>query len=235
MTVIIDIRTPSDCRAALVQRGFEIIALPPFPCLAEPVASHPDMLIFFTDKHLITHKSYFPLAQEQLNLIAQRSGRRLLLTDESIGNIYPSDVLLNAAVVGNTIIGSERTMSTHIKEYGIACQKQIINVKQGYAKCSVCIVDDNAIITADLGIADKAKKAGIDVLTVTPGHVTLEGYDTGFIGGASGLCRDTVYFCGNSDRHPDADSIRAFCQKHGKQVASLSDGKLLDVGTLFFL
>ena len=235
MTVIIDIRTPDDCRAALVQRRFEIVALPPFPRLPEPVASHPDMLIFFTDKHLITHKSYFPIAQEQLKLIAQRSERRLLLTDEPIGNIYPSDVLLNAAVVGNTIIGSERAMSAHIKNYGTECQKQIVNVKQGYAKCSVCVVDDNAIITADLGIADKAKEAGIDVLTVTPGHVTLEGYDTGFIGGASGIYRDTVYFCGNIDRHPDANAIRTFCQKHGKQAVSLSDGELFDVGTLFFL
>ncbi len=235
MTVIIDRRTPRDCQAALIQRGFEIIALPPFPCLPQPVASHPDMLIFFTDKHLITHKSYYPIAQDQLNLIAQKSGRELLLTDEPIGSVYPSDVLLNAAVVGNTVIGSERAMSAQIKEYCTACRKQIINVKQGYAKCSVCIIDDDAIITSDIGITDKAKKAGIDTLTVTPGHVHLDGYDCGFIGGASGLYRGTVYFCGNIDRHPDADAIRAFCQKHGKEAVSLSSEELFDVGTLFFL
>ncbi len=235
MTVIIDIRTPGNCQAALVKRDFEIIALPPFPCLPQPIASHPDMLIFFTDKHLITHKSYYPIAQDQLNLIAQKSKRELLLTDESIGNIYPSDVLLNAAVVGNSIIGRTDAISDYISNYAKSSGKELINVRQGYAKCSVCTVSDNAIITADRGIAAEATRHGIDTLTVSPGPVRLDGYDCGFIGGASGLYRDTVYFCGNIDRHPDADSIRTFCQKHGKQVASLSDGELLDVGTLFFL
>jgi len=235
MTVIIDIRTPDDCRAALVQRGFEIVALPPFPCLPDPVASHPDMLIFFTNKHLITHKSYFPLAQEQLNLIAQRSGRRLLLTDESIGNIYPSDVLLNAAVMGNTIIGSERTMSTHIKEYGISCQKQIINVKQGYAKCSTVTVGENAIITQDPSIYKAATAHGIDALKISDGGVSLRGYDTGFIGGASGALGAHVLFCGNLSLHADGEKISAFCQTHGKQALSLSHSPLYDYGTVFFV
>ena len=235
MTAIVDIRIPNDCRAALIQCGFEIITLPPLPCLPEPVASHPDMLMFFTDKHLITHKSYYPLAQDQLNLIAQKSRRELLLTDEPVGSTYPTDVLLNAAQVGNAIIGAKSAMSAHIKEYGTSCEKQLINVKQGYAKCSTCIVSDNAIITADTGIANKAKNAGIDVLTISPGHIKLDGYDYGFIGGASGICLNTVYFCGNIDSHPDANAIRVFCQKHGKKVVCLGKKELLDIGTLFFV
>ena len=63
----------------------------------------------------------------------------------------------------------------------------------------------------------------------------LDGYDTGFIGGASGADDDAVYFCGDVSHHPDADAIKAFCQKHGKECVSLSDEELTDVGTLFFI
>ena len=44
---------------------------------------------------------------------------------------------------------------------------EIINVKQGYAKCSICVVSDNAIITADKGIAKAAIQNRIDVLEIT--------------------------------------------------------------------
>ena len=235
MTVVTDIRTPNSCCEELRRRGFEIIALPPFPRLPAPVASHPDMLIFFTDDHLIAHESYYPIAYQQLELTAQRSGRKLLLTDEPTGDTYPTDVLLNSACIGNTIIGSERAMSAKIKEFCAHSGKDILNVKQGYAKCSVCIVDDNAIITADAGIAAKACSRGIDVLIVQAGHVRLDGYDCGFIGGASGRCDDTLYFCGNLNSHPDSNAIAEFCQKHGKTAVSLGDGQLFDVGTLFFI
>ena len=65
-----------------------------------------------------------------------------------------------------------------------------VNVSQGYAKCSTCVVGEDAIITYDRGIAKAADAAGMDVLVIEPGHVDLPGYDTGFIGGASGLVTD---------------------------------------------
>ena len=106
---------------------------------------------------------------------------------------------------------------------------------QGYTKCSVCVVSDNAIITADRAIATACAAVGIDVLTVSEGHISLPPYNFGFIGGASCACGDNVYFCGSLDTHPDGESIKEFCKNHGKLAVSLSDGELQDVGSLFFV
>lgn len=235
MLAVTDIKAPTECTEALQKLGFEVILLPPFPLLPAPVASHPDMLIFQADKRLLTHREYYEIACHQLDTICNTAGLELKFIDETVGNTYPRDVLLNAATVGNKLICSVNAVSAQIKEYFADQIKKMINVKQGYAKCSVCIVSDNAIITADRGIASAAKSAGIDVLTISPGYVILEGYDTGFIGGSSGCCGDTVYFCGNISIHPDNSAIYDFCASHGKKIACLGDTPLTDVGTIFFI
>ena len=96
-------------------------------------------------------------------------------------------------------------------------------------------MSENAIITADEGIAKTAAAHGIDVLKIREGYVDIDGYGYGFIGGASGACDDAVYFCGDILSHPDGQKIADFCEKHSKRCVSLSNDTLFDVGTLFFL
>ena len=40
----------------------------------------------------------------------------------------------------------------------------IFDSKQGYSKCSICVVNENAIITEDNGIARLLKNSQIDVI-----------------------------------------------------------------------
>ena len=105
-----------------------------------------------------------------------------------------------------------------------------IFVKQGYTRCSVCKINENAIITADKTIADAASSHGVDVLTISPGHVTLDGYDYGFIGGASFTYRDKIFFFGRIEDHPDHLKMRDFAEKHSAKLISLSDLPLCDIG-----
>ncbi len=234
MIAIVDERMPTTCQRALADRGFDIITLPPFPCLPAPVASHPDMLIFLSHRKLITHKDYYVIARGKLEEIADRAQAEIVLSSENISGVYPHDILFNAAEVGTHIFGRTNYISRHISDMCIKNKLNLIDVKQGYTKCSACIVDDNAIITYDNSIASAAQKQGIQVLKISPGHIRLDGYDTGFIGGASGTCGDTVYFCGNIDYHPDARAIRFFCSEHGKNVVSLGKHEFTDVGTIIF-
>lgn len=111
----------------------------------------------------------------------------------------------------------------------------ILNVGQGYSKCSCAILADGAIITADRGIATVTRQNGIDTLLISEGHVELPGYSYGFIGGASGLCGSRLYFCGDLEKHPDHMAIEAFSKMHSTQCISLSDGMLYDVGSLIFI
>jgi hypothetical protein len=231
--VITDNRIDKKCERGLRERGFELIKMPAFSIFQTPVAAHPDMLLFIGSEKIICHADYFAIAKKELSLIAEITGAELVLTSDPISSDYPRDVIFNAASVGMWLVCRRDAVLSNVAE--LYPENMIINVKQGYAKCSTAVVGDNAIITANPSIAKAVKEKGIDVLSVSPLGVRLDGYDCGFIGGASGTDEENVYFCGNIDLHPDSERIKAFCRKHGKNAVSLSDEPLYDYGTLIFV
>ncbi len=231
--VILDERIPKKALAALKDRGFLPFLLPASDQLAAPVASHPDMLMFFGDR-IFCNREYFEAATGVLSAISEVLGLPLELGNEKISEKYPSDIAYNALAVGSFVFGKLEYLAPSVLKYAEQTALTTVDVKQGYAKCSVCKVSENAIITADPSIEKAALAHGLDVLLIRSGHIALNGYDCGFIGGASGEDRENVYFCGDLELHPDAEVIKSFCKKHSKTAVSLSDEPLYDVGTMFF-
>lgn len=167
---------------------------------------------------------------------ALKRSYNVVLCGDGISGRYPDNVALNAAVVGKYVICKTDALDRIVPEY---CRKhgyKLINVRQGYAKCSCAVVSDKALITADMSIYRALNDTNIDVLRIGQGSVTLDGAEYGFIGGASGYNKSakTLYFCGNVDTHPDGADIRAFCQKHGTDIVCLSDAELRDIGGIIF-
>ena len=235
MFVITDRRTSTEVISVLEKYGFDPILLPSADYLSAPVASHTDMLIFMGLGRLFCHRKYYECNRDIIERIQEIAELELNLSDEPTGEKYPLDVLFNACLVGKRLICNEKAVSKLILEAARGSDCEIISVTQGYTKCSVTVVSDNAIITADKAIASACRGAGIDVLTVREGHISLPPYDFGFIGGASGLFEDKVYFCGLIDSHPDGERIKKFCEKHQKTAISLTDRELQDTGSLFFI
>ena len=232
---IVDSRIPRDAEGALSHHADRIIALPPFSALQEPVSAHPDMLMFPTDSEIITNKRY---AEENAALfceLAELSGRKLVLDETELAPAYPADVCFNCFAAGGRLFGLSAALSEKIICWASNRAMAMTNVRQGYAKCSACVVSHNAVITEDASIERAMKENGVDVLRVAPGYVTLDGYNCGFMGGASGADDVNVYFCGDITRHPDFEKINDFCRQHGKKCVSLGSGRLYDVGTIFFL
>lgn len=225
---------PKKCERSLSERGFELISFPEYFRLQKPVSSHPDMLLHILGDKYITSKEYYSIASDAFAKL-NGAGLTPILTDERPSPEYPDDILFNSLRLGNKIFGLEKKMSKVIREYAKENSISVVNVKQGYTKCSVCKVSDNAIITADEGIAKAAASRGVEVLKIRDGHVDIDGYGYGFIGGASGATESAVYFCGDVFSHPDGKSIAEFCEKHSKECISLSNDTLFDVGTLFFI
>ena len=120
---------------------------------------------------------------------------------------------------------------TKITPPQLRSEAYMINVKQGYSKCSIVIVDEDSIITYDNGIANACEHAGMNVLRIRPGYVALAGYKTGFIGGASGRVGDTIVFCGDISAHPDSTAITEFIQERGLNIKSFSF-PLTDIGSI---
>lgn len=235
MITLIDCRADTSLLSALKKYGFEPLLMPSAYYLQGSIASHTDMLIFIGFGRLFCHMRYYESNTALIDSIVKQTGLELSLSHEPISQEYPNDVLFNTCVVGKNLICNKKTVSKLILDAAIFNNYEIINVSQGYTKCSVCVVSDNAIITADKAISKACAACGIDVLTVSEGGVSLPPYNYGFIGGASGLCGDKVFFCGSVNSHPDSKAIVNFCHTHGKEVVSLSDNGLIDVGTIFFM
>lgn len=232
--VIVDSRLPQKCADTLCKLGFELIPLPPLSALPAPVSAHPDMLIFIADRDIICHKNYLGANPDIFERISAQ-GYTIIPTDEEISSHYPSDILFNALYISDTIYCKQNSISRFIKDFAARKNLGICDVKQGYSKCSVCVVGKDAAITSDPSLHRAMTVLGLDVLLISSGNINLSGYDTGFIGGCSGQIGDTVYFSGNILLHPDGEKIVDFCAKHGKRAVSLSDEPLTDIGSIFFI
>ena len=145
---------------------------------------------------------------------------------------YPNDAQMNVAIVGNTLLSNEKVSSTHIVNYLTMC-KGLKNTgsRQGYLRCSVCIVDEQSIITADKGVAHAATSAGLSVLQISSGYIELQDFKYGFIGGASFKLSDNILaFTGHLEFHPDKERIFSFLKDRNIEPIYLSKQPAFDVG-----
>ena len=78
---------------------------------------------------------------------------------------------------------------------------------------------------------------GIKVTLISDSEIIkLPPYKNGFIGGCAGRYKDTVYFIGNLDAHPECEIIREAISKAGLTPVSLlpESDCLFDLGGLLF-
>lgn len=237
MVAVIDNRMDSNMVKKLGEMGYKTVMLPEFKNLAGPVSAHPDMLIFIIGDTLITSSSYYNVAKTQIDEILKLSNLKLITEDIELKKDYPKDICYNAFIVGKYLVGNIKYLSNTLKQKAEELGYALISVKQGYAKCSVLKVDENSIITADTGIYNALSKAdSIDILKISDNGALLQGYNNGFIGGATGSDKDNVYFCGDISLHPDYEKIKDFCNLHGKKVVNLKENTpLYDYGTVFLI
>lgn len=226
--VIIDSRMSEKCRAALKKFGYEMILMPEVQILDTPICAHPDMSVLkLGDKWFAAqdvHDEFTFLDNSEFISRADETQNKLF---------YPFDVAFNGAVVGKRLICNSKYISNRISDYALKHGFEIVDVKQGYTKCSVCVVDENSVITEDNGVADKCAKVGIDVLLLKTHSVKLNGYANGFFGGCSGKLSDgKLVFAGCIEHHPEYDAILNFCISRGVKPVSLSDECLYDVGSI---
>ncbi len=187
------------------------------------ISFHADMLFSYSGNgRYITETSQIKLTE---------SLERIGLTSVCCVNLlpkYPFDILLNNCIVADKIICCEK-YTPEILTNG----RKTVDVKQGYAKCSCAVVDENSIITDDESIAAALLQNGFDVLAVQKGSVKLNGFDYGFIGGCCGkISKDTLAFCGDISTHSDFIRINSFLRERSVYPLSLTEGELTDIGSI---
>ena len=145
--------------------------------------------------------------------------------------LYAGDIPYNALCVSDMLFCLSEHTDPVVLQTAEACGKKIINVRQGYAKCSGIPVGGCGVITSDQSIARAAEREGLQVLHVSNRGVALDGYDTGFIGGASICFKNRILFTGDLSVHPDFLLISDFCKKLGVELEYIKGMKLYDYGS----
>lgn len=137
--------------------------------------------------------------------------------------------LLNICLFGNNVICNTKTAYKPALE--LLRDKNIIHTNQRYAKCSCAVIGENALITSDSGIYKICFENKIDVLQISSGHILLDGYEYGFIGGCCGfISKNTLAFTGDVKLHRDFENMRDFARNYGVELYSLTNEKLYDIG-----
>ncbi len=209
----------------LNELGIETVLTKNSPFLPIPVNSHADLqLLHIHDNILFSQEehSFEGLANKNFNVIN---------IDESPNIKYPYDVRLNCAIIGDKIICNKRTVSSKVLEFAESADLTVINVNQGYSRCSICVVDENSIITDDESIFAAAQNFLNDTLYVSKNSIRLDGYDYGFIGGCSGkINKNVIAFNGRIESHTDHNKIIDFIAKHNMDIIELNNDRLTDIG-----
>ena len=214
--------------------------------LAPAEASHADMQVvhLYRENLLIapqTNCKVNTLYNYKENAASQNCYKALCLYSDSVkifagctslSEKYPKCAAYNVLLLDNLAFYNSKSIDLRLLENLKALKYRLIPVHQGYTRCSVCVVQNDAAITADEGIASALEKQKIDVLRIRPGFIDLPGYDYGFIGGASfKIASDLLAFTGHLRNHPDADRIELFIKSHGVTICTLTDRPIFDIGS----
>lgn len=188
--------------------GIIPVFVPNNPCLDPRLSGHADLSVWKEGEGRLLLAPALKETDFPEKLL--RCGIHFRFAKIHQGPCYPQDVSLNACRIGKFGVCNPKVTANEIVR-SFTNENLLISVMQGYAKCSICVIRDHAVITADRGIALALSGRGVEVLLINPGGIKLEGFPYGFIGGASILCNDgRVLFTGRISSHPDYERILVF-------------------------
>lgn len=233
MVCFIDYRTTKKEKDILSSLNLEIIEIPKCPNVYEAINGHVDIQLNILDKKskkVIINKNL----DENFKKKLASSNIEYIESKKILNYSYPNNIFLNALILGDYFIHNLKFSDEHLLMHQSG--KTLINVKQGYTKCSCLPITNNSLITSDVGIHKTLLKHGFDILLLPPGDIILNGLNYGFIGGTGGLINEeTIAFFGNLDHYKYGDEVKSFLKKHNVTPIYLSDTKLCDRGSLLVI
>ena len=206
----------------LREYGYVCISTEKSNNVSEPIACHADVL------YLKCNEKDIYVSDCQVNNISylKENGYNVHIVGLTAG--YQTESKLNVVITDKTVICNPKTCLESI----CADNKEIINVNQGYTKCSTVVLSDNDFITEDYGIYITLKSKGKNCLLIEKGSVLLKGYNYGFIGGASAFLEQekVLLFFGDISKHKNYQEILMFCNSLNINVDYIKNMELTDIG-----
>ena len=141
--IIADSKMPEDAKKNLKKLG-NVLFINPTSVTYNSISSHPDIFFFQKDDALI----YAPNAPKRIVKELKKRKIKLIEGKKEVGKKYPETVPYNAVGIGNLLIHNLR----HTDETILSSYENHINVNQGYTRCNLLALNENAFITSDVGI-----------------------------------------------------------------------------------
>lgn len=159
--------------------------------------------------------------------------KNILPSHSILSKKYPKDAPLNAFSFKNYFIHNLKFTDKVLLDYYKNSGYEMINIKQGYGKCS-CLVTNDFIITSDGGIYESLRDF-IPIYKINHGEIKLQNFNYGFIGGASGVLGKKIFFTGDFSYNSSHEEILKIINKYNYEIEILSKDPIEDFGSIYFI
>lgn len=226
---IIPGNSPREMVDSLENLGFRTYKTTPIKELDERVKYHTDLQC-----HLLANGDLItaPVAFDYYKDILSREKIKVIRGVNNPKSPYPYDVCYNIKAFDKFIMGKLTNIdSCLLSTYKDLCY-EVIDVAQGYAGCSILTDGRTFAISSDKKILKELETRGFATLEIGRDDVYLEGFNQGFIGGASGFLEGIVYFTGRFNKEVEV-IVEGFLQDLAIDFVYLTEGKIEDLGGMF--
>ena len=138
--VIVDCRANDRTIHSLESIGLQIIPTIKIDSLYDAISTHADIQIHYLgNNRFICVPEAFEHYKKQLPC-----GVELICGSKTLSGKYPHDIAYNAAALKDYVICNSMYTATEILSEYKYMSKEILNVRQGYSKCNICVVNGRA-------------------------------------------------------------------------------------------
>lgn len=159
--------------------------------------------------------------------------KKILPSHSILSKEYPKDVPQNAFTFKNYFIHNLKFTDKVLLDYYKNSGYEMIDIKQGYGKCSSLVTED-FIITSDGGIYESLRDF-IPIYKIKHGEIRLQNFNYGFIGGATGVLGKKIFFTGDFSHHSSHEEILKIIKKYNYEIEILSKDQIEDFGSIYFI
>lgn len=212
----------------LISQDHKIIEIKKINIVYEAISSHADIYVCKMRKEIIIEPNQFRFIKKELDL----NSVKYKIGKNPLGFNYPDNIGFNALCTGKYLIHNLKYTDHLILNTAKSLSLIPISVSQGYTKCNIVEVDNNSLITSDVGIAKALENYDLNILVISQGYVMLDGFNYGFLGGASGKVGNKIIFNGDLSLHPDFKIIIDFINSNNLEVVYFNEYPLTDIGSI---
>ena len=233
--LIIDNRMRIEEKDKLKELGYKLIEIETSKDVYPEISSHTDIFCTKIKENLIVEPTRFNLikskVEKEINIIKGSS---------KVESKYPNDIKYNVCVLGKYAIHNFQYTDEKIKEILQKENFDLINVKQGYTKCSIAVIDENSIITSDRGIYEELRNKNFNILFIenklnikllNNNQISLM---DGFIGGAISRIENNIFISGDLRKIDNDNKIRNFIKERNLNIISFDNLEVIDYGGIIY-